>query len=167
VFIDNPYSDMKYPSTEYRVLAAFRIWTVINYFFPYKDLMGEDWDGVLREFIPRFENAQSALEYNLAIAEMVTHIHDGHGSIRSPILQDYLGASPTAVRLRMIEGLPVITGYLDEQAARSAGAQIGDVILKVDGEDANARLARLAQYMAASTPQALMRNAANALLRGA
>jgi C-terminal processing protease CtpA/Prc len=163
---DKPYEEMSYPPVEYRVLAAFRIWAVINYFFPYKDLMGEDWDDVLREFISRMEKASNALEYNLAVAEMVTHIHDGHGNVRSPTLSNYFGASPAPVRVRMIERLPVITDFLNEQAARAAGAELGDVILKVDGEDAKDRLARLAKYISASTTQWQMYRTANYLLSG-
>jgi hypothetical protein len=164
---DRPYADLSYPPVEYRMLAAFRIWNVINYFFPYKDLMGEDWEGVLREFIPRLETAGSALDYNLTIAEMVTHIHDGHGFVQSPLLNDYFGTSPAPVRLRMIEGVPVITGFMDEQAARSAGADLGDVILKVDGEDAIVRISRVARYISASTSQWQLYRAAGALLGGA
>ena len=164
---DKPYADPSYPAVEYRILAAFRVWGVINYFFPYKDLTGEDWDGVLREFIPRLEKAGNALEYNLTLAEMVTHIHDGHGFMWSPVLRDYFGASPAPVRVRMIEGLAVITGFLSEQAAKSAGADLGDVILKVDGEDAMARISRLAKYMSASTSQWQTYRAANVLLSGA
>jgi len=47
---DNTYDDMQYPPAEYRVLAAFRVWAVINYFFPYKEFMGEDWNETLRQF---------------------------------------------------------------------------------------------------------------------
>jgi hypothetical protein len=42
---------MPYPPAEYRVLAAFRVWAVINYFFLYMEFMGEDWNQVLRQFI--------------------------------------------------------------------------------------------------------------------
>jgi hypothetical protein len=71
---------------------------------------------------------------------MVTHFHDGHGFMSSPILENYIGAALAPVRVRMIEGLPVITEYLNEQAAKLAGADIGDVIVNVDGEDAMARI---------------------------
>ena len=37
---DNAYDDLQYPPAEYRVLAAFRVWAVINYFFPIKSLWG-------------------------------------------------------------------------------------------------------------------------------
>jgi C-terminal processing protease CtpA/Prc len=126
---------------------------VINYFFPYKQFMGEDWDAVLRQFIPRMEGAKDALDYNLTVAEMVTHIHDSHGSARSPILQQYFGDASAPVRVRMIENFPVITGFTDAQAAKEAGLEIGDVILKVDGEDASKRIAERLKYTASSTPQ--------------
>src|SRR5262249_26167781 len=37
--VDKTYVDMPYPSPELRLLAGFRIWTIIHLFFPYKDLM--------------------------------------------------------------------------------------------------------------------------------
>lgn len=167
--VEKPYADMTYPAREYRALAAFRIWTVINYFFPYKDLIGEDWDGVLREFIPRLERATNEREYSLSVAEMATRFHDGHGFVRSKELRDYLGVAPAPVRLRMIEGLPVVTAFLNDQAekdAKASGMEIGDVIVKVDGEDAQERLARLGRYISASTPQWRNHRAAGYLLSG-
>jgi C-terminal processing protease CtpA/Prc len=153
---DNAYDDMPYPPAEYRVLAAYRIWAVINYFFPYKEFMGEDWNETLRQFIPRMEGAKDALDYNLAVAEMVTHIHDSHGSATSPVLRKYFGDASAPVRVRMIEGLPVITGVTNAEAAKDAGLEIGDVILKVDGEDVSRRIAERLKYTAHSTPQSGM-----------
>jgi C-terminal processing protease CtpA/Prc len=153
---DNTYDTMEYPPAEYRLLASFRVWAVINYFFPYKDLMGEDWDAVLRQFIPRLEGAKDALDYQLAVAEMVTHIHDSHGGVRSPVLVKHFGEASAPIRVRMIENAPVITGFTDAQTARDAGLEIGDVILKVDGLDAGQRIADRLKYLAHSTPQSGM-----------
>ncbi len=182
---DRPYSEMRYPPSGYRLLAAFRIWTVINYFFPYKDLMGEDWDAVLREFIPKMEQAGNALEYHLAVAEMVSHIHDSHGFVYSPVLREHFRAVPP-VRVRVIEGVPVITAFGTPSSATcgdpvygfgcheepvvteppAAGLEVGDVILKVDGEDVRDRMTRMSKYIAASTPQAQRRDAAYRVLAG-
>ena len=74
-----PYREMTYPSPEYRLLAAFRIYTIMEYFHAYRALYGEDWDQVLRASIPRFEAARDSLEYALAVAGMASHIHDSHG----------------------------------------------------------------------------------------
>jgi C-terminal processing protease CtpA/Prc len=163
---DRSYAEMSYPALEYRLLACFRIWTIVNYFFPYKDLMQEDWDGVFRGFIPRMEKAENATEYHLAIAEMVTHLHDSHVFLNSPVLREYFGTASLPVIVRMIEGVPVITGLLDKEVTEAAGLHVGDVILKVDGEDAKDRMAHRAKYISASTPQRLMYREAMASLVG-
>ena len=128
--------------------------------------MGEDLDDILLQFIPRLAKAADALEYHLAVAEMATHVHDGHAVVSSPTITDYLGPAYAPVRLRLIEGLPVVTSYLDEEAAREAGIAVGDVILKVNGVAAKDRMMQLSKYLAASTEQSLMRRAVDSLLRG-
>jgi C-terminal processing protease CtpA/Prc len=160
------YAEMTCPSAEYRLLAVFRLWAAINYFHPYRDLMGEDWDAVLPAFVPRMEKADSALKYVQALAEMGTHIHDGHVGVTSKVLREYLGVAGPPFGVRMIEGLPVVTRIDDDAVAKEAGLEIGDIILKVDGEDASARMARLAQYQATSTPQTLGLVVSNRMLRG-
>jgi C-terminal processing protease CtpA/Prc len=163
---ENAYPEMTYPPPEYRLLAAFRIWTVINYFFPYKHLMEEEWDSVLREFIPRMEQADSALAYHLAVAEMITHIHDSHGYIDSPILKEHFGLAWPPIRLQMVEDSAVITAILDEEAAKTAGVAYGDIVLQIDGQDISERMTQRARYLAASTSQRLALRAVNASLTG-
>lgn len=164
---ERAYHEMRYPPLEYRLLAAFRIWSTIYYFFPYQDLMDEDWEGVLKSFLPQMAAARDSLEYALTVAEMVTHMHDSHGFIRSEVLRQYFGVAPPPIRARMIEGLSVVESFLDDSTARAAGIEIGDVILRVDGEEVTARLTRYSKYLAASTPQALMTMAAARFLNGA
>jgi hypothetical protein len=163
---ENAYPEMAFPPLEYRLLAAFRIWTVINYFFPYKDLIEEDWDGVLAEFIPRMEQADSALSYHLAVTEMVTHIHDSHGDVWSPVLEQHFGSARPPIRVQIIEDAPVITAILDEEIVQTAGVRHGDVLLKIDGQNAMERIAERAKHMPASTPQSLMYMAALDSLAG-
>jgi C-terminal processing protease CtpA/Prc len=151
---ERAYAETDYPSLEYRLLAAFRIWGVIDLFFPYKHLIGEDWMSVLREFIPRFEAAADATGYALAVANMITRTRDSHCNVGSSRLREYFGAATPAARVRIIEGVPVVTRLYDE-AAVAAGLAVGDIVLAVDGEEAKARMERLGRYLAASTPQAL------------
>jgi C-terminal processing protease CtpA/Prc len=163
---ENAYEEMTYPALEYRLLAAFRIWAAIHYFFPYKDLMEEDWDDVLAEFIPRMEQAEDAVSYHFAVAEMVTHIHDSHGFIYSPVIWEHLGSVYAPIRLQIIEDQPVIIRVLDEEIAKTARIRVGDVVLRIDGEDTMQRIAARAKYKPASTPQSLMYQAAWLCLSG-
>jgi C-terminal processing protease CtpA/Prc len=163
---DKSYPEMKYPSPEYRLLAAFRIWNIIEYFFPYKHLMDEDWNAVLREFMPKFEQAKDALEYSLVVARMMTRTHDSHAYVSGSILNEYFGTGYPPIRVRLIENSLVVTHLYNESIAKSAGVEVGDMVLKVDGEDAKARLTRYAQYIAASTAQSNMDKASLGFMNG-
>jgi C-terminal processing protease CtpA/Prc len=163
---ERTYGGTPYPSAPYRLLAAFRMWAAIRFFYAYRPLMGEDWNAVLRAALPKFEAARDSLDYALAVSEMWTHIHDSHGFIRSSALDGYLGRYRPPVRVRMVQGQPVIYQLSPDSVGRAIGARVGDVILTVDGEPARVRMARLGRYIAASTPQALRRDMAGALLRG-
>lgn len=160
-----PYAERAYPDSAHRVLAAYRFWTAINYFYPYKHLIGEDWDAVLPASIARLEQARDSTEYALAIVEMVRHIHDSHGFVQSRVLSQRIGRGRVPVRVRMIEGRPVITAVLDSTGAR-AGLRVGDEVLAVDGEDVGARHRRLDPPTAFSTPQAEADAKAGMLTRG-
>jgi C-terminal processing protease CtpA/Prc len=161
------YEDTAYPDREHRLLALFRLWNVIHYFYPYKHLMDQDWDQVLTRFIPRFEAARDAREYALAVAEMTACVQDGHTFVpRSAELRRYFGEFPPPIRLRLVEGLPVVTDILDEREAKKAGVAVGDVVLKVDGEPAGERMERYGKYVAASTPAGHKRYILALLLNG-
>jgi C-terminal processing protease CtpA/Prc len=81
---------------------------------------------------------------------MVARTRDTHCFIRSTKLAHTLGRSPPLVRVRRIQGAFVVTqvgaGLADALAP-------GDVVVSIDGKDADARAAMLADHLAASTPQ--------------
>jgi C-terminal processing protease CtpA/Prc len=155
-----------YPSTERRILAAYKIWGVLHYFFAYRDLMDEDWDGLLVQFLPRMIAAKDALEYNLTIAEWLTHAADTFTTPDSAVLTQYFGEAPVGLRVRVVEKHVTVTEVLDDEAAK-AGVKIGDVIKKVDGETLVDRFKREVQYVTASTPQRLSADVVERLLNGA
>jgi C-terminal processing protease CtpA/Prc len=163
---DNPYKEMAYPPTELRLLAAARIWVTINYFFPYKHLMNEDWNKTLEEFIPKFMAAKDSIEYTLTVAEMITRIHDSHGFVESPALDHYFGVAHPPLIVKFVENHPVVVSFLNDSIALKSGIQIGDIIEEVDGEKADTRLKRYEQFIAASTDQALRRDACLLFLNG-
>jgi len=163
---EEPYADMHYPPMPYRILAAYRWWNAIQYFYPYRALIGEDWDAVLAQSIPGLELASDSTEYALAVAEMVTRIHDSHGGIVGGAYDAYFGTVGAGVLPRYIEGKLVIARVADDSATRASGIAVGDVVLRVNGEDAAARRARMARYIPHSTPQALDNYMASFILRG-
>lgn len=151
---DNPYADMEFPAVEYRLLALFRFWNVINYFFPYKKHIEEPWETVLPRYIPKFEASKDAVDYQMTVREMVAEIRDSHGGTRNAnASQEKMGRFQPAIFAGYLEGKSVVTKVLDDKLP----IKVGDVILTVDGEPVEKRREYLARYIASSTPQWLMR----------
>jgi len=160
---DQPYADMVFPNNEYRLLALFRYWNVINYFFPYKHLIGDSWETVLQRYIPKFEANKDAVDYQLTVRELVTEMHDSHGGVRNAnAASEKFGTHIPPVLTGYIEEKSVVTKILDDKLP----IKVGDVVLAVDGEPVEKRREFLARYSAASTPQWSMRNVNGRLLLG-
>ncbi|MGI8811260.1 MAG: hypothetical protein ACR2IH_01870, partial [Pyrinomonadaceae bacterium] len=151
---EKPYAEMEFPDKEYRLLALFRFWNVINYFFPYKDLIGADWNDVLPKYIPHFEADKDTPEYRLTASKMVAEIHDSHGFFNAPRLKV---PPPVLYFPPIIEGYAenqtYIRGVLDETSA----FKVGDVVLEMDKVPTAKVLETFTVRTAASTPQSMMR----------
>jgi C-terminal processing protease CtpA/Prc len=163
--VDRAYPEAPYPSTEYRILAAYRLWGAMRNFFAYRDLMDDDWDQDFSEFLPKLIAAKDAREYNLAVAEAVTHLDDSNTEVASHEMDEYFGLAAPGLRLRLVEKKPLITQILDD-AASSAGVHIGDIVTRVDGEEIVARINREAAVIPASTQQALGDDVTRRILNG-
>jgi C-terminal processing protease CtpA/Prc len=160
---DNRYAAMSYPELPYRLLAAFRLWSTIDRFYPYKELIG-DWNAVLREFIPRFEDAKNADEYASAIIEMAAHIEDGHTTVSGGPVASILGVATLPIEVRAVEGQYIVTGSFGKSPV---DVTIGDVVISIDGEPLAARIARLRKLVTASTDTARLNRNLSYALRGA
>ncbi|MCX6138576.1 MAG: hypothetical protein NTV54_13900 [Ignavibacteriales bacterium] len=139
---NNAYPAMRYPTVTYRLLAAARIWSVFNHFFPYSHLMETTWDSILSASLPDFVSARDSLEYGLAIAKMIARSHDTHvRAMNSPHVYLWGVGSPPFL-VQFIEQKAVITHLLDSTSSLAAGIRIGDIVTSVDGEDVGTRLRR-------------------------
>ncbi|HEY0511600.1 MAG TPA: S41 family peptidase [Thermoanaerobaculia bacterium] len=161
---DRSYDEMTEPTLEYRLLAVFKLWNVLHFFFPYLHLTG-DWDAVLPEFIARMETAKDGREYVLALAEMGARANDGHVSLTgNPTLDALYGQTPAPVAIRWIENAWVVTEV--GEPARSSGVEVGDVVVTLEGEPVATRGAELRRHLAASTEAGMRRKIADRLLSG-
>jgi C-terminal processing protease CtpA/Prc len=158
-FRDMPYADNSYPSREMRILAAIRIWGILHYFHPYVAVMGDKWDDVLVDFLPRFSEAKNAREYHLAVAEMAARTGDVSCTARSSETAELFGPATAPLEVRFIEKQPVITRVFKPGVARP-----GDIILKIDDQPVQNRIDELSRYMAAPSPAALLSQVGRFLL---
>ncbi|HSZ35223.1 MAG TPA: S41 family peptidase, partial [Puia sp.] len=110
-------------------------WNIIQYFYPYKYVIGEDWNKVLPEFIPKFADAKDATDYALVCLEIIARIHDTHANIwsKNKELQDFFGKYEVPVQAKFIENKLVVTGYYEDTLFIKEKLKLGDVISKING----------------------------------
>jgi len=164
---EDSYPNVIYPDAGFRLLSLFRYWNIIQYFYPYKYLIGADWKNVLTEFIPKIIDTKNEAEYTLTVLELIGRIHDTHANIwdGNRILNNYLGKYYAPVKLAFIEEQPVVTGYLDDILGKETGLKIGDILLKVNNIPINEIIKNNLKYTPASNYPTQLRDIARVLLR--
>jgi carboxyl-terminal processing protease len=144
-----PWTGSALPNEGERLLALFRFWNMVQYFYPNRDITDRPWSQVLTESIPRFIAARDDVSYHLTAAELIAKIDDSHGATSSATLSNYWGVNLPPIRTRFIESQTVVTrvypGYLG-----GADLRVGDVITDIGGTPIADLRSRAARYLAAS-----------------
>ena len=157
------YKDLLYPELSYRLLALFRYWNIVNYFFPYRELCDQKWSTVLADMLPEFINAKNQEEYIFACLKLATKIDDSHGSL-NPNLNMGLLNVPFAVQF--IENQLVVTMFTGNDDYVKEKIEIGDIITSIDGEPVDAIVNRMLPYTPASNYPVKLRQISSYILTG-
>jgi C-terminal processing protease CtpA/Prc len=170
---EQAYRELDQPDWRYRLLALFRYWNIIEYWYPYRNIITADWDRVLKEFIPRFVEAEDSDQYVLELMALIARVEDSHANLWSSI-----GARPPAgefsvpVHVRFVEGRPIVWRVLDADPSEESDTatadelQYGDVILAVDRVPVADLVEKVSPYYGVSNESTLLREIARSLLRG-
>ncbi len=158
-----PYREMDWSDDGMKLLALFRYWNMIEYFFPYKHLMDKDWNDVLRKFIPRMINADDELGYKLLLLKLIGQVQDTHANIwmRDPLLQEFHGKKMIPAEVNFIENKAVIVRVGEDISQ----LQVGDVIEAINGKEISEITSEKIKYCPASNIPTQMRDVARRLLR--
>jgi C-terminal processing protease CtpA/Prc len=164
---EEAYASPETPDAGLRLVALFRYWNMIDYYFPYRYAIGEDWQKVLPEFIPKFVAARTPEQYRLTALALIARIHDTHANIyNDKLLSAYKGQYQAPLWLRFVDGQAVVAGYFDATLGAATTLKPGDVIVQVDGQPV-AELVKARQPITpASNEPTQLRNVARDLLRG-
>jgi len=164
---ENAYSSMKYPDFGYRLLSLYRYWNIIEYYFPYKNLIGERWDSTLEVFIPKFVNSKNELEYKLTTLSLIASIHDTHANIwgYDNTLLKYKGNNFAPLKVKFIEGKVVVYDYHNDSLGKETGLCKGDIITKINNESIEEVVKRKIPLTPASNYETQLREIALTLLR--
>jgi C-terminal processing protease CtpA/Prc len=144
---DATYADQELPGRALRILAAYRLWNVIDRFYPYLHLIG-DWDRVLPLAISELAAAETAEDYARAVARIAALVADTHTHTYGGKTRDVFGyASPLGAGI--VEGEVVVLDADDIVTAM--GVAVGDVIETVDGVPIAEAMDAARPYVAGST----------------
>jgi hypothetical protein len=132
---EREYGQQVYPDAGLRLLALYRYWNMIRYFFPYQHLIGEDWNKVLPDVIPEFAAAKDTVEYQRACLKLIARIHDTHAGLwgNPEALRRANGRLITPFQARFLGDQLVVTGYYKDTLGIAQQIRPGDIIDAIDG----------------------------------
>lgn len=152
------YKDFKWTDKNMRLLALFRYWNYIEYFFPYKYQMDQNWDKVLIEMLPRFYAPESDKDFGLAMREISVKLNDTHASTQMPQLFEYFGDKFIPADVKIIDEKAIVFSLKNDSLAKVSDLKIGDVITKVNGKTIGELVKENRKYVEGSNEPSVLKN---------
>jgi C-terminal processing protease CtpA/Prc len=163
---EKDYPHMPYPDAGIRLLALYRYWNMIQYFFPSRHLTDKSWDEVLKEYIPKFILVETELEYQLAILQLIGEINDSHAILQGADKIELLrGSRQAPFHVRFVENKLVVTDYYKPELQDTTSLNTGDIITHVNGKRIESIIDSMRMYYPASNEAVRMRDLAGDLIR--
>jgi len=161
------YASTPYPNLELRLVSLFRLWNIVEYFFPYKYQTDKEWNSVLADYISEFVNASDETQYQLAVLKLLGELHDTHANLWEghDAIQEWKGHYYPPVRTTIIEEQLVVSDYYIHPNRADFSLRLGDVITHIEGIPVNEHIEKKLPYYPASNMPTKLRDLAPELLR--
>ena len=161
------YPDIKFPDSGYQILSLFRFWNIVEYWDPYRDVMGEDWNQVLWKFLPRIALANNFEDFQRQFMALVGQTHDTHANLWSSLnVRPPVGNCSIPVTIRFIQGFATVVRVDSEAKGYSSWFKAGDVLIELGGKSVEELIDAWTQFYADSNEAARMRDIANNMTNG-
>lgn len=176
VFENEPsYRTIRLPDAGFQLLALFRFWNMVQYFYPYRNGMADDpaqastyWENVLQESIRGFALAEDSQTYQRELMKFTARINDTHANLFSSLaVLPPVGNCQIPVDVRFVEGRAFV--WRHNTASGSAGGPLrpGDIIEELEGLAVEDLVKQWTPMYAASNEPIRLRDLAMNLTRGA
>lgn len=152
------YTEFDDKDKNFRLLLLFRFWNYVEYFFPYKYQMDQNWDSTLMEFLPRTINPVSETDYYLSLKEFSAKLNDTHASFGANKLFDVFGWGFIPFDVKFIDNKAVVTGFKNESLSKINDIKKGDVITKIKGKSIDNLIKENQKYIEGSNYAAILNN---------
>lgn len=168
-FFDNEmmYDKITFPDSGYALLAGYRFWSIIQYWYPYRDLVAGDWAQALRDSIPELASANDDTAFDRAMLKLIARVQDTHANLWSSLdSRPPVGDCQVPIAVRFI-GDKAVIGEVRKDVAEKSDIRRGDVIDKLDGVAVSELVKEWLPYYAASNQPTRLRDIGRSMLRGA
>uniref|UniRef100_UPI00404A81DA S41 family peptidase n=1 Tax=Fulvivirga sp. TaxID=1931237 RepID=UPI00404A81DA len=160
------YNGFDWQDKNLRLLALFRYWNIIEYFFPYKYQTDINWNDVLKNILPKFLSPKTEMDFHLAMLELVVSIDDSHAIFSSEITESFFGKYWIPAAFKLIDDKAVITWLYDDSLAEIDDIKVGDAITKVNGTRVEEVFRKKKKYITGSNISRKKYMAWNAIFNG-
>lgn len=143
-----------------RLAAVALAWNVFQHFYPYFDVVADDWPGALERALREAAEDEDAAAFLRTLRTLVATLDDGHGGVAGPGMS---GAAVLPFTWAWIEDRLVVTAVDAERAPEIA---VGDVVKSIDGQPVAAAIADIESFTSAATSSRRRQVAVDELLRG-
>lgn len=152
------YTEFDDKDKNFRLLLLFRFWNYVEYFFPYKYQMDQNWDLTLIEFLPRTINPVSETDYYLSLKEFSAKLNDTHALFGANKLFDFFGRKFIPFDVKFIDDKAIVTGFKNESLSAINDIKVGDVITKIEGKSIGNLIQENQKYVEGSNHAAILNN---------
>ncbi len=169
------YPTATYPDAGFQLLALYRYWNMVEYFYPNREVMSDDpsaattyWPKVLEDSIRGITLAKTAVTYQQELMKFIAKINDTHANLWTSIAaRPPIGPCQFPVDVRFVEGKPIVLRHISPTAGPASGLLPGDLIDQLDGVPVDELVASWRPIYADSNEAARLRDMGNYLTRGA
>ncbi|MBI4902605.1 MAG: SUMF1/EgtB/PvdO family nonheme iron enzyme [Acidobacteria bacterium] len=168
------YPALNFPDAGYQLLALFRFWNAIEYYYPHREAMADRpdrhagyWDDVLREFIPAFVSANTREQLQQQLMQLAARVHDTSTTLLdAAAIRPPTGPCQFTSGIRFFDGRAIVTQYLTPDGNRVHNLTIGREIDALDEIPLKDLLHQWMPYYPASNESAMLRDIAQYMTRG-
>jgi carboxyl-terminal processing protease len=160
------YKGSDWQDENLRLLALFRYWNIVEYFYPNKYQTDVKWAEVLNLMIPKFLTPSTETDFHLAMIELIVSTDDSHNGLGTDLTNDYLGRYRIPAKFKLIDNKAVIIHLYNDSLAMLDDIRIGDVMTKIDSKDVGTLFEEKEQYIWGSNITRKKYQAVNTIFNG-
>ncbi|RYZ94105.1 MAG: hypothetical protein EOP47_28505, partial [Sphingobacteriaceae bacterium] len=159
-----PYIELTELTQGHKLLAVYRYWNIIEYWYPYRYMTAKKWDTYLDQFINAALASKDDISYMLLAQKMVATIRDSHAYAASRKSQQIFGFRTLPFTVKFI-GEQAVINSVDTIIYKVGDIKKGDVLTSVNDVPVTTMLDNYRPYISASNEAIVKREVANLLYR--